>query len=498
MKLIKKYIKKKVGKSIEPENQTRGLEMLLLNEVKNKGCPICSSTASHDKRYLSWFPMETYHEPGFLEKIKSSYGFCTRHGAFLDTQSQLLPQLSFVHDHVVQKVCEKLNLSLSGKEKDLFSLFPDPSDCPVCASFKSNTQRILWFFQKLMKEGIAFTDYGHPGIMCFRHFMKFSEKASPEVIYRLIPLHEKAIASAVNAMENADSSMIQAGIKSDVCREALLLSVGPVLNTEDLMSLHRIYCRNPGMDPVADFTVSLENKTACPVCLEQYAAMSQWINWLDNYKICGMDDIDQLFGVLPTCREHVLACVHLGRPALQFAAVYASLKAAQTNILIAAKQLRTLQGKNSTPVWQKLAKKDKNSGQAGKIDIRKAVTSPIRCPMCIRINKAEQRALDLLLALLESSRHRKAFENGHGLCMKHFIQAVKLAPYNDMRKLLTEVESAKLSFLKWELDETMRKMAWDTRPEPKGSEQSAWHSGFARFSGLPPANSIGYLSAPDK
>ena len=277
-----------------------------------------------------------------------------------------------------------------------------------------------------MKEGRAFTDYGHPGIMCFRHFMEFTEKACPDVIYRLIPLHEKAIASAVHVMENADSSMIKAGIKSDVCRAALELSVGPVFNTEDLIYLHRIYRRKPGINPVADFTASLENKTACPVCLEQYAAMSQWINWLDNYKICGMDDIDQLSGVLPTCREHVLACVHLGRPALQFAVVYAALKAAWTSTLIAAKQLRNLQKKNSTPVWQKLTQKDQNSGGDDRIDIREAVTSPIRCPVCIRINKAEHRALDLLFALLESSSHRKAFENGHGLCMKHFIKAVKL------------------------------------------------------------------------
>ncbi len=485
MTLIK-YIKEKIKKSPAPENEVRGLEMLLLDAVKNKGCPVCSSTASHDKRYFSWFPMETYHEPGFLEQIRSSYGFCTRHGAFLDKQRQLLPQLSFVHDYVVQKVCDQLYLYLSGQEKDLLSLFPDPSDCPVCASSKTNTKRILWFFHKLIKEGRAFKDYGHPGIMCFRHFIKFSEKASPEVIHSLIPKHEKAIASAVHAMENADSSMIGKGIKSDICRTGLELSVGPVYHNEDTIYLNRIYSRNPGMDPVADFTALLENKTACPVCLEQYAAMSQWINWLDNYKIAGLADIDQLSGVLPTCREHVLACVHLGRPDLQFAAVYAALKAAETSTLIAAKQLRNLQTKNNTPVWQKLTEKDKNTDGAGRIDIRRAVTSQIRCPVCVRINKAEQRALDLLFALLESSRHRKAFENGHGLCTKHFIKAVKLAPYDDMRKFLTKVESAKLSFLKWELDETMRKMAWDTRPEPKGSEQSAWHRGFARFSGLPP------------
>ncbi len=487
MTLIK-YINKKKKKSQAPENEVRGLEMLLLDAVKKKGCPICSSTASHDKKYFSWFPMEIYHEPDFLEKIRSSYGFCTRHGAFLDQQRQLLPQLNFVHDHVAQKVCDKLYLYLSGQEKDLFLLFPDPSDCPVCASSKTSTKRFLWFFHKLIKEGRALKDYGHPGIMCFRHFMEFSEKASHEVIQQLIPKHEKAIASAVHAMENAGSSMISAGIKSDACRTGMELSVGPAFNTEDLVWLHRIYCRNPGMDPVSDFITSLENKTACPVCLEQYAAMSQWINWLDNYKVSGMDDIDQLTGVLPACREHVLACVNLGRPDLQFAAVYAALKAAWTSTLIAAKKLKKLQERNNTPVWQKLTKKDKNPGENSRIDIREAVTSPIRCPVCERINKAEQRALDLLFALLESPRHQKTFENGHGLCINHFIKAVKHAPYDDIRNFLIRVESAKLSFLKWELDETMRKMAWDTRPEPKGSEQSAWHRGFAVFSGLPPDN----------
>ena len=89
MTLIKKYIKKKMGKSIEPEKETRGLEMLLLDAVKNKGCPICSSTASHDKweldetmRKMAW---DTRPEPKGSEQSAWHRGFARFSGLPPDT-----------------------------------------------------------------------------------------------------------------------------------------------------------------------------------------------------------------------------------------------------------------------------------------------------------------------------------------------------------------------------------------------------------------------------
>ncbi len=491
-----KSIKAKIKKPPESSGEIRGLEMILLREIKKQGCPVCSSNASNDERYFSWFPIEIYHEPAFLKEIEASFGFCKRHGAFLETQAQLIPQIDFVHDFIAGKTYDRLssylqeinklpdNDAFTENEKNSDFGFPNPCHCPVCASSKTTITRTLWFFNKLLKNGSAFADYGHPGILCFNHLQLLVKKATPEIIHRLIPFHNKAISNALNAMKHANSSQIRAGIMDNTCKTGLDLSIGSVSNHNDQIFLHRIYNKDPVMDPMTGFIASLENTECCPVCLYENAALSRWINWLNEEIDTSEHPDDTMSGVLPTCREHVMACVHLGQPPLQFAVVYNALKATHTNILIAEKQLNRLNRLHNAPLWQRFAKKNQNTGDVGKIDIREAVTSPIRCPACVNLKMAEKRAFDLLFALLEERRHKRSFENGYGLCVKHFIKASKAAPSNEILKFLVKVESAKLAFLKWELDEIMRKMAWDTRHEPKGREQSAWRRSIARFSGL--------------
>lgn len=483
-----KHIRDKLGKVPKKAEETRGLEVVLLDEVKHEGCPICAATASHDKRYFSWFTIETYHEPAFLEQFEASLGFCRRHGAFLDEQGRLGSQITFVHDYLAGKAYKRLSKYLSGEKRDFNTLFPGLGDCPVCGSFENSTARTVWFFNKMLEEGRVFSDYGHPGILCFPHFQLLALVAAPAVLHRLLPIHTSAMATARNDMEHARPSKIQAGIKGDLCERGLHLSVGLLSGAEDNMYFNRIYHGVSNRDPVADFVASLKDSDGCPVCLEEDLAMSQWINWL-NEKISTMDHIDAMLDVLPACREHVLACVHLGRPPVQFAAVYGALKAAQDKALTSSKQLRRLQEKRETPLWQRFKRKSRNTGVTREIDPRKTIIEPVNCPLCARLKVAEKRAIDLLFGLLMERRHRMAFEDGYGLCVKHFIEAAKRAPSHDMRAFLARVESAKLARLQWELDETMRKTAWDTRPESKGSEQTAWHRAISRFSGLPGVSS---------
>jgi len=483
----KKRIREKSTKMPKKAEEARGLELVLLDEVKHEGCPVCSTVASHDHRYFSWFSIETYHEPAFLEQVEASFGFCKRHGAYLDEQGQLGSQLTFVHDFITREACRRLSRQLSGGEKEVGLLFPDPAGCPVCASFEKTATRTVWFFNKLLEEGSAFSDYGHPGILCFPHFQFLARVSAPGVLHRLIPLHDSAIATALNAMDHAGPPQVQAGVKGKICEKGLHLSTGLLFGAADKSYLDRTNCKNPERNPVADFEASLKNGDVCPVCLGEYAAMGQWMGWLDK-KIRTADHLDAMLDVLPTCREHVRACVHFGGPSLQFAAVYAALKAAQNKILTAAKQLRRLEEKSKIPLWRRFKKENRTAGGTGALDPRKVVIEPIACPLCTRREVAGERALALLFALLEERRHRTVFEDGYGLCVRHFIQAVKSAPSHDMRTFLARVESAKLARLQWELDETMRKMAWDTRPEQKGSEQTAWHRAIARFSGLPPGS----------
>lgn len=108
---------------------------------------------------------------------------------------------------------------------------------------------------------------------------------------------------------------------------------------------------------------------------------------------------------------------------------------------------------------------------------------PVCLPVCERLAVARDRALSLLFGLLEGRQHRATLESGYGLCLKHFSRTLAFHPAPAIRSALVEVEAAKLARLHWELEESLRKVAWNVRPEPKGTEQTAWRRAVLRFSG---------------
>jgi len=114
---------------------------------------------------------------------------------------------------------------------------------------------------------------------------------------------------------------------------------------------------------------------------------------------------------------------------------------------------------------------------------REVVALPIPCPVCRRLDTARNRVLDLLFALLQEHRHRIAFENGYGLCLKHLSRALALQPLQTIQRILIECESAKLSRLEWELEEALHKWTWPARAEAQGTEQTAWRQAVSRVSG---------------
>ena len=45
--------------------------------------------------------------------------------------------------------------------------------------------------------------------------------------------------------------------------------------------------------------------------------------------------------------------------------------------------------------------------------------------------------------------------------------------------------------LRWELEEQLRRGAWQARPEPRGTEAGAWLKAPARFAGTAGATGVG-------
>ena len=459
-------------------------EQELFRRLKEKGCPVCSVLERHDLKYYSWFSIEKYHEPVFIESLANALGFCARHGVYLDQQNHWGSQITAVHKHTASRVRNRTAVGLSEGKNDLQQIFKDRTSCPVCWSYRETSERTLWFFKKMIEEKGGLNQYGHPGILCFPHFKGITDSVSLKLFAELLSIHEAAMLSTAQLLETIRNNDTKISAESEQIQHALSLSVGREQNPGNSLFLSRIYKISKTKDPLADFISSLKENKGCPICLDVYGSLSQWIYWL-NKNIVSTDNLEVMRDVLPTCNAHVWACVRIGGPALQFAATSGAFRAAQEKVSNAARHLKKMNTPRKQPIWKrKKNEKQRHQGDI-KVNPKKTIASSLYCPLCSRIEVAKNRALNLIFALLQEPRYRVDFENGYGLCLKHLADALAMRPSEEIGRFLMRVEFAKLSLLEWELEETMRKTAWTARPEIKGNEQSAWHRALARFSGLP-------------
>ncbi|MEJ2169013.1 MAG: DUF6062 family protein [Desulfobacterales bacterium] len=477
-----RFIKRIKNKNIEKHNKKDDLgisERELFRRLEEKGCPVCSALEHHDRKYFSWFSIEKYHDPAFLESLTHALGFCANHGVYLDRQNHWASQITAVHRYTASRINMRITAGLSERKNDLRQIFKNRTACPVCASYGETSERTLWFFKNMIEEKDGLNKYGYPGILCFPHFKTLIDSTSTKVFPRLLSSHETAMSLASEGLESIRRQKLKLAAESETIRQALNLTLGREQNPGSPFLLSKIYKISENRDPLSDFISSLMENTGCPICLDIYRSLSQWIYWLDK-NIVSADNFEAVNDVLPTCNAHVWSCIRLGNPGLQFTAAFAAFRAVHEKVNHAVHRLKQM---------RKTRKQKKNDMQNNQgiinVDPKKTIASPIYCPLCSRMDSAKNRALNLLFALLQERRYRIDFENGHGLCVKHLADALDMQPPNEISRFLIRVESAKLALLEWELEETMRKTAWTTRPEIKGSEQSAWHRAIARFSGLP-------------
>ena len=398
MRFLKRLRNRDVEKHVKKDDLGIS-ERELFRRLEEKGCPVCGVLEHHDRKYFSWFSIEKYHEPAFIESISRALGFCARHGAYMDQQNHWGSQITAVHKHMTSRVNNRMSSGLSEGNNDLRLIFKDRTSCPVCASYQETSERTLWFFKKVMAEKAGLNKYGRPGMLCFPHFKGLTDSISLERFTKLLSNHEAAMLSATKALETIRSRGAKIAVESEPMQLALNLSVGREQNPGNSFFLSRIYKISESKDPLPDFIASIKENTGCPICLDVYGALSQWIHWL-NENIISTENFEAMNDVLPTCNAHVWACVSLGDPALQFAAAYTGLRAAQEKIGNATRHLKqTKKNLNPSIREQKRYERPDNPGII-KVDPKKTITSSFYCPLCSRIDTAKNRALNLLFALL--------------------------------------------------------------------------------------------------
>ena len=117
-------------------------------------------------------------------------------------------------------------------------------------------------------------------------------------------------------------------------------------------------------------------------------------------------------------------------------------------------------------------------------DLRTVAFRSDLCQACLEVRATTKRKLELILRLLENPLGRKAYHSGWGLCVRHCIEAAKLAEVPSALAELLSAQIARLRVLEWELEEASRKDNWSVRYEPKGPESDVWRRAAYQFCGV--------------
>jgi len=111
--------------------------------------------------------------------------------------------------------------------------------------------------------------------------------------------------------------------------------------------------------------------------------------------------------------------------------------------------------------------------------LERAVQGKTPCPACKSLWSSDEIHLHTLVQMLDDKDFREEFKSSKGLCIPHFISAIRMAGQSKLKNpvdvacTLIEVEIKHFQLVKHYLLEFIRKRSWDFRNEPAGPEINA-------------------------
>ncbi|OGA49482.1 MAG: hypothetical protein A3F74_00360 [Betaproteobacteria bacterium RIFCSPLOWO2_12_FULL_62_58] len=458
-------------------------------------CPACRELIDSENDYFSFLLVETYRVRKIQEEIAAALGFCMKHGARLKQFAEKPYQITFLSSALVHDILDQLRTFVRNGRGKRRSALIMPHPCPACKLGEGVAATKISVLGKLLQQPDDAVLYGHPGLLCFPHFQSLLPYLGPALFERLLTMHQRTLERTKDALDtmpttSATYPSLDASWRiTETLRAALTAAAGseeglpvwPALETPDGKRVQR--------NPVNEFAADLKRDDICPICLEIRRAWREWMTWLEG--ATAQNEI--LEDVLPTCTDHVWAGARVSNPRCAVAIARNVVEIELGRIHFG----QALMSEARSTGRQRLSERLQSWFRGAHYRLamaRGGVALPIPCPVCRRLDAARDRVLELLFALLQEHRHRIAFENGYGLCLKHLSRALALQPPQTIQRILIECESAKLSRLEWELEEALHKWTWPARAEAQGTEQTAWRQAVSRLSGSFKATDLPQLS----
>lgn len=449
------------------------LEHEVLRALAAPGCPLCRLTQRSDEHYFFWFFTESYHTSSNLAALRASRGFCRAHASRLaHAEPARHSALAVVYQHLSAQLQGRLEQA--ARRGEALSLVPE-GPCPACRSREESAERYAATFLRLLDEALDQGAYGQPALLCFSHLQRLAPRLGSERYRTFVEDHLEAVRAALRELPEAAGGEAE---PTERQRAVLALSVRQDGSAGGYPPPGEPPA--PQHDPVRALEAALARPEACPVCREVRRVYLAWAAWLAQAARQGKA-IDDL---LPTCPEHVLALSQTASAELALEVARHAGAAVRDQLAQSANLLSARDGTGWRWLLRALLGARLDGWAAGGLRAsRAALTRPLPCPICHRLRLAERRTLELLLAQLAAPAPRESYARGYGLCVPHLAQALALSPDAPRRRLLLKGEVARLGVLHWELSESLRKQAWQYRPDARGAEMESWRRALLRFSG---------------
>jgi hypothetical protein len=431
-----------------------------LQLLLHPGCPACRFCDHKDAKFFDWFEIEKYGQQPMVKAMRASLGMCPAHTRQLVTnRSSWL--LTTVYGYVVSAAVSRTDWTRA--------------TCPACADARWALQHVLGLIVPQIREPAVRKAYAQTGGFCLPHALAAIRSASIE----------EAVVIARTLLGQLEGAAVDDGVAlvagSDTDSALRHVHRQPVLETAE-----------PGASTLGALADRLAGE-ACPICNHACQTEHRYLEWLLSESL--RHDTDGPAEARGLCPSHVhdLTClsVDAGIKAvgLQAASAAAGIRRLLEEVeglppcdpvgrlQLAARAFGAPGSASKRPrraLAVGLASRKQSYAAAREIFVRRQP-----CPVCQVVVETERRSGDLLrIALLDadvSDRYRRC----HGVCVHHAATIAGLAESAPVRERL----HARLSLLGWELDEGVRKSAWQWRFEPPGPEADAWRRAITQLDG---------------
>lgn len=451
-------------------------------EIEEYACPVCETFAISDARYFA----RAFGEPRLVAAtggtVADALGFCPRHGAIFLSEKHLLSGIVHVLEDAIPRLTLLLNEDYFRESSVQQMLFAAGSACPACAYASRAARRHAGCLARRFSGAVDQPGFKQLDTFCVGHFQTLAAHLPPEP--RLAALTRYA--DNLDRMARAMRDLVRMGREMDAwplgnaaatMNRALGLVAGrPAFGP---LSEDKGLADTPGIRLPMVEAISL--REACPLCIEAERARQRW---LQNVQIATNFDQDAWL-TFPTCAEHIWTVARLGGPKLTVAVVSRAMSLAlrhfrqQIQALVRAAEVKEREarieagGPDVSAAYKRSQTRDKSARE-------KAPTPRLaKCPGCERIDVAADRATGSLLDLLQQEKYRNAFNQGYGLCMKHFARVYLMAPKGMVRSVLAQGQQGRLAELAGNLGVPSRDLP---KNETTALREISWSVALRRFS----------------